>query len=43
VLITHDTLEQSVREALDAIEVDGHISSSPRMIRIEKLQAGTGK
>jgi homoserine dehydrogenase len=43
VLITHDTLEQAVREALDAIEVDGHISSSPRMIRIEKLQAGIGK
>lgn len=37
VLITHDTLEAAVREALDAIEGDGHISSTPRTIRIEKL------
>src|SRR5690606_25323352 len=41
VLITHDTLEEAVREALEAIESDGQISASPRMIRIEKLQEGS--
>lgn len=37
VLITHDTMEASVKQALDLIEGDGHIAASPRMIRIEKL------
>ncbi len=37
VLITHDTLEKSIRKALERIERDGHISRPPRMIRIERL------
>ena len=37
ILITHDTLETSMRAALARIEKDGHVASSPRMIRIERL------
>ena len=37
ILITHDTLESSMREALQKIEADGHVARSPRMIRIERL------
>ncbi len=37
VLITHDTLEKSIRKALECIESDGAITSAPRMIRIERL------
>lgn len=37
VLITHDTLEASVKQALDSIGSDGHIAALPRMIRIEKF------
>jgi homoserine dehydrogenase len=37
VLITHDTLEKSIRKALDMIEADGAITEPPRMIRIERL------
>ncbi|MGI9413295.1 MAG: homoserine dehydrogenase [Hyphomicrobiales bacterium] len=37
VLITHDTLEKSIRDALAKIEADGDITQSPRMIRIEQL------
>ncbi len=37
VLITHDTLEASVRTTLEAIQSDGHIAAPPRMIRIEKF------
>jgi len=37
ILITHDTLELSMRAALQRIEDDGHAASKPRMIRIERL------
>src|SRR5829696_6645810 len=37
ILITHDTLESSMRKALQKIEADGHVARSPRMIRIERL------
>jgi len=37
VLITHDTLEKSIRDALAKIEADGDITQAPRMIRIEQL------
>jgi homoserine dehydrogenase len=37
VMITHPTLEASIRAALEAIERDGHVESRPQMIRIEKL------
>ena len=37
VLITHDTLEKSMRDALGNIEADGDVTQPPRMIRIEQL------
>jgi homoserine dehydrogenase len=37
VLITHETTEESIRKALDAIVSDGKVSEKPQMIRIEKL------
>lgn len=37
VLITHDTVEASIRRALKLIEQDGNISGRAQMIRIEKL------
>ncbi len=37
VLITHDTVEASIRKALKLIEKDGKIAASAQMIRIEKL------
>jgi len=37
VLITHSTLEQSVREALALIAADGFIVGEPQLIRIEAL------
>lgn len=37
VLITHDTLEKSIRDALANIEADGDVTEAPRMIRIEQL------
>lgn len=37
ILITYETTEAAIREALDAIERDGHIAGAPQMIRIEKL------
>ncbi len=37
VMITHDTMEQAVRDALSAIEKDGHLVGKPQMIRIERL------
>ena len=37
ILITHETTEQAVRGALDAIYNDGHVSQPPQMIRIEAL------
>lgn len=37
VVLTHSTLEQSVRDALGAIKGDGFIVGDPQMIRIEAL------
>ncbi len=37
VLITHETTEENIRKALDAIEADGKIAARPQMIRIEEL------
>jgi homoserine dehydrogenase len=37
VMITHETTEAAIREALEAIESDGHVNEKPQMIRIEKL------
>lgn len=36
-LITHDTLEASIRKAMARIEKDGHVAGSPRVIRIERF------
>lgn len=36
-LITYDTTEAQVKEALDRIMADGHIAERPQMIRIEQL------
>ena len=37
ILITHDTLESAMRAALERIETQDHVASTPRMIRIERL------
>jgi homoserine dehydrogenase len=37
VLITYATRETEIRKALDLIGKDGHIASSPKLIRIEEL------
>jgi homoserine dehydrogenase len=37
VLITHETTEESIRQALEAIEADGKVAARPQMIRIEEL------
>ena len=37
ILITHKTLESSIRAALSRIEEQGHVASPPRLIRIERL------
>ena len=37
IMITHETTEKAIREALDAITRDGHIADSPQMIRIEQF------
>ncbi len=37
VLITHETLEQNIRDTLTQIESDGLVSGKPQLIRIEKL------
>ncbi len=37
VIITHETTEAAIRQALDAIEADGHVDVKPQMIRIERL------
>ncbi|NOU07467.1 MAG: homoserine dehydrogenase [Hyphomicrobiaceae bacterium] len=37
VIVTHDTTEESIRKALDAIEADGKVAEKPQMIRIEQL------
>jgi homoserine dehydrogenase len=36
-LITHETSEQAIRGALEAIEADGNVSEKPQMIRIEAM------
>ncbi|WP_026304049.1 homoserine dehydrogenase [Kaistia granuli] len=36
-LITYDTTEAQVKEALELITADGHIAERPQMIRIEQL------
>lgn len=35
IMITHETMELSVREAMDAILADGHVNGDPQIIRIE--------
>ena len=37
ILITHDTLEQSIAKAMEKIQKDGHVAGKPRVIRIERL------
>lgn len=37
VIITHETTEEAIRAAVDAIEKDGKVSERPQVIRIEKL------
>jgi homoserine dehydrogenase len=37
VIITHETTELKVREALEAITRDGHVNRPPKMMRIERL------
>ena len=37
ILITYETTEAAIREALDGIRADGNIAAAPQMIRIEPL------
>jgi homoserine dehydrogenase len=37
VMITHETTEQAIRQAVEGIEQDGNVSERPQVIRIEKL------
>lgn len=37
VIITHETTEAAMRQALDAIQADGRLAAKPQMIRIERL------
>jgi len=37
ILITHETTEEAIRAALNAIHADGNVSEPPQMIRIEPL------
>ncbi|MEQ1578586.1 MAG: homoserine dehydrogenase [Hyphomicrobium sp.] len=37
ILITHETTEENIRKALDAIEADGKVAERPQMIRIESF------
>jgi homoserine dehydrogenase len=37
VLVTHETTEENIRKALEAIEADGKVAARPQMIRIEEL------
>ena len=37
ILITHETSEENIRKALDAIEADGKVAERPQMIRIESF------
>lgn len=36
IIITHETMELSVREAMDGIVADGHVNAAPQIIRIER-------
>ena len=40
VIITHETTEEAIREAVEAIVQDGKVSERPQVIRIEKLGEG---
>ncbi|CAN1722085.1 Homoserine dehydrogenase [Hyphomicrobium sp. 1Nfss2.1] len=40
VIITHETTEEAIRQAVDAITQDGQVSERPQVIRIEKLGEG---
>ena len=35
ILITHETTEQAIRDALEKIEQDGHLAAPSQMIRLE--------
>ena len=37
ILITYETSEQAMAEALAAIGDDGHVAEAPQFIRIEQL------
>ncbi len=37
ILITHETHEEAIRKALEAISQDGYMAAEPQMIRIEEL------
>jgi homoserine dehydrogenase len=39
VMITHETTEEAIRQAVGAIEKDGKVSERPQVIRIEKLNS----
>ncbi|MCT7375720.1 homoserine dehydrogenase [Chelativorans salis] len=36
ILVTHETMEASVRKAVDGITRDGHLTTKPQVIRIER-------
>ncbi len=37
IMITYETTETAIRDALEAIKADGHIDGEPQMIRIEQF------
>jgi homoserine dehydrogenase len=39
IMITHETTEEAIRGAVEAIEQDGKVSERPQVIRIEKLES----
>ncbi|HTV69587.1 MAG TPA: homoserine dehydrogenase [Rhizobiaceae bacterium] len=38
ILVTHETMESSVRKAVDGITKDGHLTDKPQVIRIERAE-----
>jgi homoserine dehydrogenase len=38
ILVTHETTEAAVREAVDGITADGHLIDKPQVIRIERAE-----
>jgi homoserine dehydrogenase len=34
--VTHETTESAVRKAVDSVTKDGHLTSKPQVIRIER-------